>query len=157
MSQQPLSFFIAGIMQGSFREMALHDQSYRAELAELLKKHFPDSEVYDPFANHSNSIAYDDAKGRETFLRHNEMCGTETDVLIAFVPEASMGTAIEMWEAWKNGAVVLTISPLKVNWAVKFLSHAIYDDLPVFLAALESGEINDLVASMATCRKKSRK
>ena len=147
MDEQPLSFFIAGIMQGSFREMALHDQSYRTELTTLLTKHFPDCRVYDPFAHHSNSVAYDESKGRETFLMHNRMCGSEIDVLIAFVPEASMGTAIEMWEAYKNNAVVLTIGPLKVNWAVMFLSDAIYRDLPDFLAALESGEINDVITS----------
>lgn len=74
-------------------------------------------------------------------------CGNEVDVLIAFVPEASMGTAIEMWEAYKNAAVVLTISPLAVNWAVRFLSDMIYRDLPEFFAALESGEINDITVT----------
>ena len=68
------------------------------------------------------------------------MC-REIDALIAFVPEASMGTAIEMWEAHQHGAAVLTISPLKHNWAVKFLSHAIYADEAEFVAALDSGEL----------------
>ena len=44
------------------------------------------------------------------FFRHNRMC-REIDVLLAFVPEASMGTAIEMWEAYQHGAAVITISP----------------------------------------------
>ena len=35
-----------------------------------------------------------------------------------------MGTAIEMWEAYQHGAAVVTISPMRHNWAVKFLSHA---------------------------------
>jgi hypothetical protein len=67
------------------------------------------------------------------------------DVLIAFVPEASMGTAIEMWEAYQGGAVVLTISPLVVNWAVCFLSHAIYPDLAAFLEALKCGKIAEII------------
>jgi len=146
MPDQPLLFFIAGIMQGSFHEMALHDQSYRTELVRRLGGYFPDCHVYDPLAHHVNSVNYDDAQGRETFLLHNRMCGGEVDVLIAFVPEASMGTAIEMWEAWKNKAVVLTISPLKVNWTVRFLSHAVYPDLPAFFEALESGEIAAIIA-----------
>ena len=144
----PLTFFIAGIMQGSFHEMALHDQSYRTELARRLGEKFPDSRVYDPLAHHVNSVDYDDAKAHETFLAHNRMCGSEVDVLIAFVPEASMGTAIEMWEAWNNSAVVVTISPLKVNWAVRFLSHAVYPDLPVFFEALDSGEIATIIESV---------
>ena len=147
MSNQPMTFFIAGIMQGSFCEMALHDQSYRTKLARRLGEHFPDCRVYDPLVHHANSVKYDDTQGRETFLMHNRMCGNEVDVLIAFVPEASMGTAIEMWEAWKNNAVVITISPLKANWAVRFLSHAVYPDLPTFFAALDSGEI----AAMIDC------
>ena len=38
------------------------------------------------------------------FERHNDMC-REVDVVIAFVPEASMGTAIEMWEAYQHGGL----------------------------------------------------
>jgi hypothetical protein len=52
------------------------------------------------------------------------MCG-ETDLLIAFVPEATMGTAIEMWEAARHGRVVVTISPLDLNWAVQFCSDLV--------------------------------
>ena len=144
----PITFFIAGIMQGSFHEMALHDQSYRTELTRRLGKCFPDCRVYDPLAHHAHSVKYDDTQGRETFLTHNRICGNEVDVLIAFVPEASMGTAIEMWEAWNNNAVVITISPLKVNWAVRFLSHVIYPDLPAFFMALDSGEITAMIDSV---------
>ncbi len=147
MTNKPLLFFIAGIMQGSRVELTLHDQSYRARLADLLRTHFPDCRVYDPFANHANSVAYDDEAGRRTFLMHNRMCGSEADVVIAFIPEASMGTAIEIWEAHKNGAKVISISPLHLNWAVKFLSDAIYSDLESFFAALQSGEIETLIKS----------
>jgi hypothetical protein len=142
MSKNSLLFFIAGIMQGSFREMAMHNQSYREELRRLLPEYFPDCRVYDPLVHHVKSTEYGDRKGRDTFFTHNKMCGTEVDVLIAFVPEATMGTAIEMWEAYKNGAAVITISPLTANWAVRFLSHAIYPDFAAFCEALNSGEIS---------------
>ncbi|MBN2296691.1 MAG: hypothetical protein JXM70_29960, partial [Pirellulales bacterium] len=66
----PLRFFIAGIMQGSLTEPELHDQNYRARLANLLAEHFPDSHVYDPLANHSGSIEYDDRTGSEVFFGH---------------------------------------------------------------------------------------
>jgi hypothetical protein len=72
------------------------------------------------------------------------MC-REIDVLLAFLPEASMGTAIEMWEAYQHGAAVLSISPLRHNWAVKFLSHAVYADLPAFEAAVLSGEVAKII------------
>jgi hypothetical protein len=95
--------------------------------------------VYDPQAEHAQSLGYDEAVGRSVFFRHNRMC-REIDVLVAFVPVASMGTAIEMWEAHQHGAAVLTISPLRRNWTVQFLSHAIYDDLAAFEAAVRSGD-----------------
>lgn len=142
-----MRFFLAGIMQGSLTDAAVHDQQYRRHIKELLAAHFPGADVYDPFAGHRNSIGYDETTGREVFFRHNEMC-RDVDVLLAFVPEASMGTAIEMWEAYRSGAAVIAISPLRHNWAVKFLSHALYDNVEQFEAALENGEVNRRVGQL---------
>ncbi len=135
-----MRFFLAGIMQGSHTEAVLHDQDYRERIKRLVTAYFPDAEVYDPRADHSESIDYDDATGRRVFFRHNEMCG-EVDVLLAFVPEASMGTAIEMWEAYRHGAAVVAVSPMELNWAVKFLSHALYADIDQFEAAVRNGQV----------------
>jgi hypothetical protein len=139
-----MRFFLAGIMQGSHAAARCHGQEYRAHISQLIETHFPDADVYDPHAKHSTSLDYTHETGRDVFFRHNRMCG-EVDVLIAFVPEASMGTAIEMWEAYQHGAAVITISPLKHNWAVKFLSHALYADLSAFEAALQSGEVGGVI------------
>ncbi len=134
-----MRFFIAGIMQGSHTLNQMHDQDYRRRVAGLLAEHFPQAEIYDPLAEHRDSLDYDGLTGREVFFRHNRMC-REVDVLLAFLPSASMGTAIEMWEAHQNGAAIIAISPMKHNWAVKYLSHAIYADEAEFLAALRSGD-----------------
>lgn len=125
-------------MQGSHVAAALHAQDYRAELRQLLARHLPWIEVYDPLADHSNSLDYDEALGRAVFFRHNLLC-REVDVVLAVVPEASMGTAIEMWEAHRAGKIVVSISPLAHNWAVRFLSDRRYDDLVAFRAAVVSG------------------
>ncbi len=135
-----MRFFLAGIMQGSHTEALVHNQDYRERIKQLLESRFPDAEVYDQRAEHAESIDYDEATGRRVFFRHNEMC-RQIDVLLAFVPEASMGTAIEMWEAYTHGAAVIAISPLKHNWAVKFLSHALYADVEQFEAAVNSGRV----------------
>lgn len=135
-----MRFFLAGIMQGSHAGAMLHDQDYRRRIGRLLRAHFPDAEVYDPRGDHADSISYDDHEGRRVFFHHNRMC-REVDVLVAFLPEASMGTAIEMWEAYQHGAAVIAVSPMKHNWAVKFLSHEIYPGLEELQAALESGQL----------------
>ena len=142
-----MRFFLAGIMQGSRTEATVHDQQYRDHIKKLLAAHFPEAEVYDPFAGHEDSIGYDEPAGRSVFFRHNEMC-REIDALLAFVPEASMGTAIEMWEAHQHGAAVITISPLMHNWAVKFLSHRIYPDIEAFEAAVKSGDVAKLIEDL---------
>ena len=139
-----MRFFVAGIMQGSHTAAVVHDQDYRVRIAQLINDHFPHADVYDPRANHCESLGYDNITGREVFFHHNRMC-RDIDVLLAFVPQASMGTAIEMWEAHQHGAAVIAISPLKHNWAVKFLSHAIYDDIEQFEAALQSGELAKII------------
>lgn len=139
-------FFIAGLMQGSIVREEIHSQDYRAEIKSTLRAAFPDTDVYDPFERNKDSLFYSPETGKKVFLGHNRMCGTEIDVLVAFVPEASMGTAIEIWEAWRNGALILTISPMASNWAIKFLSDAIYPDLNAFRDALDSGAVARLVA-----------
>ena len=146
-----MRFFLAGIMQGSHRGTLLHDQAYRSRLRELISRHFENAEVYDPLADHQDSLDYDDEVAREVFLRHNRMCRS-VDVVIAFVPEASMGTAIEMWEAHQHGRIVIAISPLAYNWTVRFCSHEVFPDDEAFEAAVRSGRlaarIHDLQRSL---------
>lgn len=144
-----MNFFIAGIMQGSKIALELHSQDYRSRLKNSILRAFPNANVYDPFERNRDSISYAPTTGKRVFLRHNHMCGTEIDVLVAFVPEASMGTAIEMWEAWKNGAFVASISPLVENWAIKFLSDIVYPDADSFERSLQTGEFARLVESFA--------
>lgn len=141
-----MRIFLAGIMQGSHLGAVLHNQDYRQRLKTLLPQYLPQAEIYDPLADHSSSLDYDADQGRAVFMHHNQMC-SEIDVLIAFVPEASMGTAIEMWEAHRHGRVVFSISPLEHNWAIRFLSHEIYPDLESFERALVSGKVAEIIAA----------
>jgi hypothetical protein len=130
-NKRPPSFFIAGIIQGSSRSRDLSDQGYRGHLAEILKKIFPDADIISPYDLHPNSIDYDLDKGKATFL---EMVSRakHSDVLIAYLPEASLGTAIEMWESFRSGVTIWTISPMKENWVVRFFSHRVFASLGEF-------------------------
>lgn len=142
-----MRFFLAGIMQGSHVGELLHNQNYRSHLRELLTNSFPTCSVYDPLADHENSLAYDDDTARSVFLHHNRLC-REVDAVIAYVPEASMGTAIEIWEAHQAGRAVIAVSPLIHNWAIKFCSHAIYSDWEAFESALERGEVAEIIRAV---------
>ena len=139
-----MRFFIAGIMQGSLIPAKLHAQNYRSQIKQLLLSTFDNADVYDPLANHNQSIDYDDDMGKDTFFNHNRMC-REVDCLIAFTPTASMGAAIEMWEAFRNGKIVITISPMMHNRVVKFCSHLVIESVEQFEQALNDGTIKQLI------------
>ena len=141
-----MNFFIAGIMQGSLIDPKLHTQNYRTLLSQWITDAFTEAKVYDPLTGHNDSIDYDDTTGKRTFYHHNHMCGHEIDILIAFAPEASMGTAIEMWEAYRNRKIVITISPMAHNWVIRFCSHLVLDSLESFQTALQDLSIHQIIS-----------
>lgn len=141
-------FFLAGIIQGSIREEAIHPQDYRAHIKEMLLRQVRDADVYCPIERHPDSLGYDDERGREVFFGHVERAAA-SDVLVAFLPEASMGTGIEMWEAHRRGCIVLTVTPMLANWAVKFLSTRVFADLDAFEKFVSSGELARLIETRA--------
>ena len=139
-----MRIFLAGIIQGSQRAERIHAQDYRARLAKVLRTSIPEAEVYDPFAEHHESVTYSDELGRSVFFHHNALC-REMDAVVAFLPEASMGTAIEMWEAWQNGVAVFAVTPPTTNWVVRFLTHRVYETLEEFETAVQSGEVAEII------------
>lgn len=144
MPNRPITFFIAGIMQGSKVEKSLHEQEYRPRLKSLLEETVADADVYCPLENNGDSLNYTPSQGRQVFLDHIEQAG-DTDVVISYIPVASMGTALEMWRAWEQNRLVLTITPMRRNWVVKFLSTRIFADLDEFETCARSGDLERLI------------
>jgi hypothetical protein len=145
-------FFLAGIIQGSIPGLTIHPQDYREHIREILRAHVPGAEVYCPVEHHPKSLEYDEQHGREVYLEHVERAAA-SDVVIAFLPEASMGTAVEMWEAHKRGVIVLAVTPMHENWTVKFLSTRIFPGLDEFERFVASGELARMLAERAGARR----
>jgi hypothetical protein len=132
--------FIAGVMQASSLSKGVVDQRYRAEIRAMLLARWPELDVVDPFELHPNSVEYQDAEARETLFRMIELASS-SDLMIAYAPVASMGTALEMYAAYLQKIPVLTISPMADNWVVRGLSRRVFPDLASFsdfVAAAES-------------------
>ena len=140
-----MRFFLAGIIQGS-KGRGIHAQDYRHRIKAALRRAFPHDEVFCPMEHHPNSIRYGQSIARNTFFQLMS-AAAEADVLVAYLPEASMGTAIEMWEAHRAGKRIVCISPLRKNWVVQFLSHQLYDSLEDFEAAAQDGRLARLLSS----------
>lgn len=128
--------FLAGIIQGSHLDKQIHDQEYRLRLKAILKKHLPNADIYCPVENHPTSINYSRQQAEAVFDKHIRQA-SDSDIVIAYLPTASMGTAIEMWEAHNNGKTVFTISPMTTNWVIQLFStrnFASFDDFEKFAA-----------------------
>jgi dihydrodipicolinate synthase/N-acetylneuraminate lyase len=119
--------FICGIIQGSRPDLSIHEQSYREELRHLVERNLPEAEVYCPVSLHPESPSYDDRQAARV-LEESVEAAKKSDLLIAYVPEASMGSAIELWEAKRAGVRVISVTPLKDNWVIRYASDVVLDD-----------------------------
>lgn len=138
-----MRFFVAGIMQGSRQDDDICDQDYRTTIREIIARQYPDAEVICPLELYPDSVGYGYEEGKRTFLELAEMAA-QTDVVVAYLPEASMGTAIEMWHGYAAGARILTISPMAENWVIKFLSDRVFSSTEEFAEFLAGDALAEL-------------
>ena len=141
-----MNIFLAGIIQGSIVEAQIHSQDWRVPIKQVLARHLPGADVYCHYTQHPNSITYDLPMVRTTLEDGNQRAAA-CDVLVAYVPSASMGTAVEMYLAARNNAVVLTITPLSANWVIRSYSDRIFATVAEFERFLAAGELPRLLQS----------
>jgi hypothetical protein len=135
--------FIGGIMQGSRLDHYIDDQDYRRVIAEMVLARYPDAEIVDPNELHPDGVNYNDELAEKTLLDLFEQAAS-ADLVVAYVPQASMGTAIEMWQGCQSGSPVVTISPMAANWVVKYISSVVLPDLDAFQAWIAGGGLDNL-------------
>lgn len=133
--------FVAGIMQGSRADRGIDAQDYRHEITQIMQRHINKVEVLDPLELHPSSVSYSPEQAKQTLLELVALAG-QADALVAYVPSASMGTAIEMWRAYQHGVPVYTISPLTENWVVRSLSERVFPDMAAFATFVASGGLS---------------
>jgi hypothetical protein len=130
--------FIAGVMQGERLDDQVDDQQYRVRIAEALQTHLPDVQISDPWAMNPGSVDYDEVRARRTFLDMTALAG-KADLLIAYLPTMSMGTAMEMWQAHQSEAYIIAVTQHVHHWAIRFTADEILPDLDTLLAKIENG------------------
>jgi len=146
MTGSPPRVFLAGIIQGSLREPRMHAQDWRREVIASLARHLPGAEVVDHVARHPGALAYDLPRIRAT-LEEGFAGVREADLVVAWIPEASMGTAIEIHEARRAGVPVVAVTPLGVNWVVRAFADVVLPDLAAFEAFAAGGGLERLLAA----------
>jgi nucleoside 2-deoxyribosyltransferase len=139
-----MKIFLSGIITGSHVGKQLYDQGYRQELKEILQRNLPEAEVVCPWEMNPDAVEYGPEKARQTFLAEVEAAAS-ADLVVAYIPQASMGTAIEMWEASRKGVPILAISPLGSNWVVMLLAHQVFPSIQDFALFAANGGLGAYV------------
>ena len=144
---------VVGILRGSRRGRQFHSQTYRKKIKSLLEKHIPGAEVNSPIESAKDMHDYGLVRGIEAFFDMVRRA-SQYDALVVYVPEASMGSAILMWEAYRNQRLVVTISPLLENRTLRALSTIQCKDLKAFGRFVTGGQFSALLAKSTAERTK---
>ena len=126
-----MRIFIGGVMQGSHQGKGINDQSYRQTIVQMVKARHPAAEIIDPWALFPDSIDYGDDRARQVLYEMAEEAA-RADAVVAYLPEASMGTALEIVRACDAGTPVICISPLAENWFIRCFSQRVFSSLEAF-------------------------
>ena len=133
-------------MQGSREDHLIDDQDYRSRISSALKAKLPGVQITDPYQLDPGSVDYDLADTRRAF-KTNTAIVADADVLIAYLPQASMGTAIEMWTAFNADKLIVAVTPLKHNWVIRVTADAVLPNLDSLIELIESGGLARISSS----------
>ena len=132
-------------MQGSIKGHGIQGQGYRQVIVDAVKIRHPNAEIYDPFSHHPNSVTYDDQRSRQALFEMADAAAS-ADIVIAYLPQASMGTALEMIRAYDKGKTIISISPMEKNWFIYAVSTIIFLSLEDFCAWIQQTHLAELIA-----------
>ncbi|MFF1816195.1 hypothetical protein ACFVWG_02805 [Kribbella sp. NPDC058245] len=138
--------FLAGVIQGGRTDDGIHSQDYRRQLTALITAAVPGATIIDPHTENLGRLDWQREQQSEMFLRYAR-AAAHCDVLIAWLPEPSMGTAIEMYEAYQAGVPVIAITALTGTWAIFSLATVCVPDLAGFADLVASGEFTRLAGT----------
>jgi hypothetical protein len=144
-----MKIFISGIMQGSVKGQSIQEQDYRQLIRDAVKSQHPDAEIVDPFSLFPDSVEYDDRRARQVLFAMAEEAGS-ADIVIAYLPEASMGTALEMVRAYDNGKIIISISPMEKNWFIRAVSVKVFPSLDEFCTWVRRTHLSKLINAPAS-------
>ena len=141
-----MKIFIAGIMQGSIQGQGIQAQDYRQAIREAVRANHPQAEIVDPFSLFPDSVTYGEERARQVLFEMAAQAGS-SDLLVAYLPKASMGTALEMISAYQNGKTIISISPMAENWFIRALSAKIFPSLDEFCDWARQTDLGELIAA----------
>ena len=142
------SFFLSGVMGGSgggasnLAGVAVESQSYRARIREAILSADPSATVVDPAEIvaarapelHPVGGAVDWASDAAVATMFGECVdlAARCDVVVSYLPMASMGSAVELHAARARGRLVLVVAPgekMRSNWVIRAYADRVFEDI----------------------------
>jgi hypothetical protein len=140
-----LKIFLSGIISGSLTGKEIHQQTYRDELRAILRECAPAATILCPWDMHPDAVNFGPEMARAALVAEIEAAAS-SDLIVAYIPQASMGTAIEIWEAHKRGVPILVITTLVHNWVVLLTARQTFPTIDDFAAFARSGGLDTIAA-----------
>lgn len=157
MPQRGTTYFLSGVMGGSgggtshLAGIKVESQDYRAQLRAAILAADPPAVIVDPADVVSKRAPELHPSGTppHAFWSEDAAVGTmfdqcvvtaaQCDVVVSYLPTASMGSAIELHAAREAGKLVLVVAPgsMKGNWVVRSFAHHVFEDVPALQTWLE--------------------
>lgn len=152
-------YFLSGVMQGSVKSTEVHkgvevtNQDYRALMKAAILAADSTAKIIEPWdlVGQMCMELYPADKPKEEYFREDEdvqkafqLCVDQagaSDVVVSYLPEASMGSAVEIHAAKLAGKRVIAIAPDRMgqNWVVRSYADnklASIDELAALLTSL---------------------
>ena len=142
------SFFLSGVMGGSgggasnLAGVAVESQSYRARIRDAILSADPSATVVDPAEIvaarapelHPVGGAVDWASDEAVATMFGECVdlAARCDVVVSYLPMASMGSAVELHAARARGRLVLVVAPgekMRSNWVIRAYADRVFEDI----------------------------
>jgi hypothetical protein len=140
-----MKIYISGILQGSTQGDGIQEQGYRQVISAAVQRRYPEAEIYDPFSLFPDSVTYGDQRSKRALFKMAEAAAS-ADIVIAYLPKASMGSALEMIRAYDHGRTIISISSMEKNWFIRAVSTTIFSCLDDFCEWVEHTDLAKLAA-----------
>ena len=141
-----MKIFISGVMQGSKKGHRIKGQGYCQVISDAIKIRHPNAEIYDPFSMFPDSVEYGDQRAKQVLFELADTAAS-ADIVIVYLPEASMGSALEMIRAYDNGKTIISISTMEQNWFVRAVSFKLFPSLDDFCAWIQQTQLEKLIGA----------
>jgi len=144
-SRKKMKIYLAGVIQGSHRGASNENQCYRNSIKDIILRYHPYAKIICPWELFPNSAM----AGTQRMHEIIDGCvdhAKKADIVVAYLPVASMGTAVELWESYHIGIPNIIISPMQNNLLIQKVANVLVRDMEQFEKRVLKGVLDRLLA-----------